>query len=163
MKVAPVSADLLIKLAIGVAVIGVGVWAVRRTSQAISGAIPDLPDVGGWVSSAAGAVGDAVGGAAEAASDGFWAAENWTRDTFEQAQARRNAVLASLGTAVNPANPENLAYRGVNAVGGAITGQRDFSLGVWLYELFNPEPPPPDVGIGYGGIDARRIDRQVGY
>lgn len=34
-KVAPVSGDLLVKLALGALVIGAGVWAVRRASQAV--------------------------------------------------------------------------------------------------------------------------------
>jgi hypothetical protein len=37
-KVAPVSADLLIKLALGAALIGAGVWAVRRATAAASDA-----------------------------------------------------------------------------------------------------------------------------
>lgn len=159
MKVAPVSADLLIKLALGAAVIGVAVWAVRRTTTALGEAIPDLPDFGAWASSA----GHAIGSAADSASSAFWAAEDWTRDTFANATERRDAVLSSIGTAVNPASDQNLAYRGVNALGSSLTGDSHFTLGGWLYDLLNPAPPPPDQGIGYGAIDARRIDRSLGY
>ena len=45
--------------------------------------------------------------------------------------------LPSLGSAVNPTNPENVFYEGTNAVGEALTGDGDFSLGVWLYDKFN--------------------------
>lgn len=39
MKIAPVSADLLIKLALGAAAIGAAWWIVRRASSAASGAL----------------------------------------------------------------------------------------------------------------------------
>jgi hypothetical protein len=39
MKVAPVSGDMLIKLAIGAAVVGVAWWAVRRGQQSVADAI----------------------------------------------------------------------------------------------------------------------------
>lgn len=41
---------------------------------------------------------------------------------------------ADVGQAVNPVNPDNVFYQGTNAVGGALTGDEDFSLGVWIYE-----------------------------
>ncbi|WP_341904003.1 hypothetical protein [Polaromonas sp. YR568] len=42
MKVAPVSGDLLVKLALAAAVVGVGVVLVRRAGAALPG-LPDLP------------------------------------------------------------------------------------------------------------------------
>lgn len=40
----------------------------------------------------------------------------------------------------------NLAYRGTNAIGEALTGDKDFSLGGWLYDLthdeYDPNAPP---------------------
>lgn len=47
--------------------------------------------------------------------------------------------LKSIGNAVNPASDQNLAYRGVNAVGGAVTGQKDFALGSFIYDLFHED------------------------
>lgn len=41
--------------------------------------------------------------------------------------------------AVNPASPNNLAYRGVNSVGASLTGDRYFDLGSWIWEKLNPE------------------------
>ena len=49
-------------------------------------------------------------------------------------------AAAAVGRSVNPASDQNLIYRGVNAVGGAVTGDGDFSLGSWLYDVMNPEP-----------------------
>lgn len=52
------------------------------------------------------------------------------------AEKAADAVAAVVKEDLNPASDRNLAYRGVNAVGGALTGQGDsFSLGSWLYEL----------------------------
>lgn len=55
MKIAPISGDLLVKLGIGAAVVGVGVYAVRKAWGA-------LPTPAGFV----GAIGDKVAAAADA-------------------------------------------------------------------------------------------------
>lgn len=47
---------------------------------------------------------------------------------------KRKEITEAAVSAVNPTDPNNLAYRGVNAVGSSITGDEDFSLGVWIYE-----------------------------
>lgn len=47
-------------------------------------------------------------------------------------------AAAAVGQAVNPTSDKNLAYRGVNAVGGALTGDDSFSLGSWLYDVTHP-------------------------
>lgn len=59
--------------------------------------------------------------------------------------------LRGVGTALNPTSDRNLAYRGVNAVGAAISGRDSFSLGSWIYDLThadanlasNPKPAVP--------------------
>jgi hypothetical protein len=56
LKIAPVSADLLIKLAIAAAVVGLGIYAVRRASAA-AGSIADQ------ISAGLGSIKDTVGGA----------------------------------------------------------------------------------------------------
>ncbi len=48
-------------------------------------------------------------------------------------------ALAATADAVNPASDQNLAYRGVNAVGAAISGRDSFSLGSWVYDLFHED------------------------
>lgn len=40
---------------------------------------------------------------------------------------------------LNPASDRNLIYRGVNAVGGAIAGEDDWSLGSAIYDWLHPE------------------------
>ena len=39
--------------------------------------------------------------------------------------------------AVNPVNQNNVFYGGVNAVGKKLTGDDSFTLGGWIYEVFN--------------------------
>ncbi len=50
-------------------------------------------------------------------------------------------ALEAAGQAVNPTSDKNLAYTGVNAVGAAVTGDKDFSLGSWLYDVTHPNDP----------------------
>lgn len=63
---------------------------------------------------------------------------------------KRGAIAETVGAAVNPASPDNLAYRGVNGLGAAVTGDDAWNLGGAVWELFNdgpdvnaPPPPPP--------------------
>jgi hypothetical protein len=46
--------------------------------------------------------------------------------------------LPALGTAINPTNPDNVFYGGVNAVGQSVTGQADWSLGTSIYNWLHP-------------------------
>ena len=43
-------------------------------------------------------------------------------------------TVGDIGTAVNPTNNENIFYTGVNGVGTALTGDKNFSLGGWIYD-----------------------------
>jgi hypothetical protein len=49
----------------------------------------------------------------------------------------KNAV-AAVGNSVNPTSDQNLAYRGVNAVGEVLSGDPSWSLGGWVYDLTHP-------------------------
>lgn len=42
------------------------------------------------------------------------------------------------GGALNPASSNNVAYRATNAVGGAIAGDQNFSIGARFWEFMNP-------------------------
>jgi hypothetical protein len=50
------------------------------------------------------------------------------------------AAAQSVGEAVNPVSPNNIFYRGANAVGGAVSGDSSFSLGGWIYSATHPDP-----------------------
>mgnify|MGYP001413874161 CR=1 FL=1 len=64
------------------------------------------------------------------------------------------------GTSFNPASDQNLVYQGVNQAGTAATGDPNWSLGGWFYDLWNPDvldpilnptPPPAPFTSGGGG------------
>lgn len=48
---------------------------------------------------------------------------------------------------LDPTSPDNAAYTSANAVGAALTGDQDFSLGVWLYELTHSSEPDPSTPV----------------
>ncbi len=50
----------------------------------------------------------------------------------------KDTIVNTVTTTLNPASDKNLAYRGVNAVGEAVTGDSGFSLGSYLFDVFNP-------------------------
>lgn len=54
----------------------------------------------------------------------------------------RNVLQQTLSTSLNPTSDQNLAYRGVNGVGAAVTGDQGFSLGSYIYDLFHDEYDP---------------------
>lgn len=55
------------------------------------------------------------------------------------------SAASAVGTAVNPVSDQNLAYRGVNAVGASVSGDSSFSLGSWIYDLVHPAYDPNAV------------------
>jgi hypothetical protein len=57
---------------------------------------------------------------------------------YQARQAAGAVADAVRNGAINPASSNNLAYKSVNAVGGAVTGNENFSLGAWLYEVTHP-------------------------
>lgn len=106
MKVAPVSADLLIKLAMTAAVVGVVYYGYKKLS---------------------GAAGEALGNAA-------------------------STITETVTTTLNPASDKNIIYKGVNAVGGAVSGSDSWSLGSWIYDITHPEEstaPPVSSPAGH--------------
>jgi hypothetical protein len=51
----------------------------------------------------------------------------------------------AVGQAVNPVSDQNIFYSGTNAIGGALTGDQNFSLGVWVYDALHPAPDDPQA------------------
>lgn len=47
-------------------------------------------------------------------------------------------TIDALGNAINPLSNSNIFYKGTNSIGAAITGESNFSLGVWLYDALHP-------------------------
>lgn len=154
MKIAPVSADLLIKLALIAAVVGGGVYLVRRASSAIGGALPDFPDVGAWVDSATNFVGD-VG---SVASDGA----GWVADNLGGTAHNTNPASWNLPPLDNPYGvyltaEQRKVYETTVQGGTVFSNAWDWiaRMGnqVPTYTPFNPDPVQ----------DIRRIDNALGY
>lgn len=61
-------------------------------------------------------------------------------------------IIRSIGDQVDPTNPENFAYSGINKVGGVLSGDTSgsWTLGGWIYDIthdeFNPNTPPAGGG-----------------
>ena len=54
-------------------------------------------------------------------------------------------AAATVGNAINPVNPDNIFAGGVNAVGGALSGSSDWSLGSWIYDVTHPNDYDPNA------------------
>lgn len=67
-------------------------------------------------------------------------------------------AASAVGQAVNPTSDQNLAYRGVNAVGEAVTGDASFSLGAWLFEAFNPGAVQAERDVLRSGLPQASYD-----
>jgi hypothetical protein len=67
------------------------------------------------------------------------------------------SVAPKVAEAVDITSDTNLAYRGVNAVGTALTGDPSWSLGSWLYDQFNP---PYDPNTDYQKPNSKKV--QIG-
>jgi hypothetical protein len=65
----------------------------------------------------------------------------------------------AIGDALNPASDKNLAYTGVNAVGAAVTGDKDFTLGGAVYEATHDPRVPGDPTAGDKGVAETASDR----
>jgi hypothetical protein len=65
-------------------------------------------------------------------------------------------AAAAVGEAIDPTSRENLAYRGVNELGSAITGDSWWSLGGALYDWTHTAPDPKtgrEDNIAYAGVN----------
>lgn len=116
--------DLIVKLAAvagGVLLLG---WMANRAAGAVSGA---------WGSAATG-LGNLAGAAWDSTTRGLSAAGDF--------------VGTQAATSFNPASDQNLIYRGVNGVGSAVSGDSNFTLGGWLYDVTHPTPKPYTSGGG---------------
>ena len=49
------------------------------------------------------------------------------------------AAAKAVGAAVDPTNPGNVVNEGVSKVGSVLTGDAEFSLGAWLYNITHPD------------------------
>lgn len=156
MRVAPVSADLLIKLALVAAVVGGAVYLARRARAALGDVLPGLPDVGAWVDSAGAFVGDvgsSIGSGAGYVADGLGGTAHNTAPNYD------------LGASPDW-NPYGIAMTSDQRKVYDTTVERGTVFGDvwdWLARIGNQVPtqygpPPPDPVQ-----QIRRIDNALGY
>lgn len=68
------------------------------------------------------------------------------------------AAVDKVTTAVDPTSRDNLAYTGVNKVGRALSGDRFWTFGGWLYDLTHDDPlrtPEGNAGVQQVDVKAR--------
>lgn len=97
------------------ALLGVGLLAFTVYRKGVAGTASDL--AGGVVKGVAGAVGGIVGGVVTATGDVIADGYN------------------ALPNAVKPSSDQNIAYQTTNKIGAALTGDKNFSLGGWIYDI----------------------------
>lgn len=157
MKVAPVSADLLIKLAIAAAVVGGAVYLANRARNALGEVLPDwsMPDLGAWVDGAGRFVGDVGSTIGDGAS--------YVADTFGGTAHNTNPATWNYGAA--PAwNPYGVTMTPAQREVYDQTIERGTIFGNawdWLARIGNQVPTPytPSDPVR----DVRRIDNALGY
>ena len=64
-----------------------------------------------------------------------WFIKSQTTSAVDNAGA---AIKNTLSTTLNPASPDNAVYSGVNGVGASVSGDPNFDLGIWIYDVFHP-------------------------
>lgn len=84
--------------------------------------------------------------------------------------AAEQAIDSTLG-AINPVSDQNIFYGGTNAVGSALSGQEDWTLGGWAYDLNHPwqnesDPTAPEntdsvFGYLFGGNNSRSLGSDI--
>lgn len=153
MRVAPVSADLLIKLALAAAVVGGAVYLANRARNAIGGV---LPDVGAWVDGAGRFVGDVGSTLSDGAAwigtyGGTGQLPNYDPASWDLGSS---PAWNPYGIAMTPAQRE--VYDTTLAEGTVFGKAWD-----WLARIGNQVPTPytPSDPVR----DIRRIDNALGY
>ena len=52
-------------------------------------------------------------------------------------QKKARELASDVGEGLNPNSKDNIVNRGVNAIGETLTGDENFILGGWFYDLIN--------------------------
>ena len=61
------------------------------------------------------------------------------------AEKKVRAVSNDVIDAIDPTDPNNIFASGVDNVGASLTGNKNFKLGAWIYDVFHP---PIDLNGG---------------
>lgn len=57
----------------------------------------------------------------------------------KDASAEIGEAAGRVGQAINPTSNQNIFYRGVNSIGAALTGDDNFNLGSWTFDVLHPD------------------------
>ena len=68
------------------------------------------------------------------------------------AKKKLSAAATAAAPYINPADPRNMAYSGVNAVGHVLTGDSNFTLGGWIYDITHPSVAENSVPVVMGPL-----------
>lgn len=77
--------------------------------------------------------------------------------TVDTAKANVEKAAQTVGGWVDVRNDTNLIYRGVNAVGGAVAGSSDWSLGGAIYDWTHPDVFTSTTATAAARADADRV------
>lgn len=65
----------------------------------------------------------------------FGAAEGIVTGTIQGTADLLNGAYNAIPEPIKPTNPNNVIYGSVNAAGSVLTGDKDFTLGGWIYDV----------------------------
>ena len=51
------------------------------------------------------------------------------------AEKKAREAVGTVGQAINPVNNDNIFASGVDSVGAKLTGDENFKLGAWIYDI----------------------------
>ena len=55
------------------------------------------------------------------------------------AKSKAVAAVEGAAEAIDITDPDNIFHTGVNKIGGSLSNNPDFSLGSWVFDVFNGE------------------------
>lgn len=56
------------------------------------------------------------------------------------AEKKVRALSNDVIDAIDPTDPDNIFASGVDNVGASLTGNENFKLGAWIYDVLHPRP-----------------------
>lgn len=77
------------------------------------------------------------------------------------AAEKAKEVAGNVGTAINPADENNLINRGVNALGAKITGDEHWTLGGAIYDLLHDPVPVNTKAVNQDHKDVKEIENEA--
>lgn len=139
---------MLVGLLVGVPLIAFIGWKIYGARDAIASAVDKVNPASGnnFINQGVESIGQALTG------DDSWTLGGWAFDSSHNEDGSFDygslwsainpggGALVDAAKAVNPANPDNLINGGFNRVTQWLTGDENFSLGGWVYDVTHDDP-----------------------